>query len=162
MWDQVIVFVAAGLIAACLLACFIVPDYIFYKQRQESIPTATVSHIQVDTKEEAEQLKTIIKDGDLEGEYSRFCTAAQVRSTCDSKKKNGYLGKIYLGSLELPPEFVDLCFFEKIWTTVGPVKTEYGYHLIFVTERTDPSKMLSPKSDKLVSPVKPRKQKKEQ
>jgi len=162
MWDEILVILTAAVIAACLLACFIVPDYLFYKQRQDAIPAADVCHIQVDTEEEAEKLKVIIKDGDLEGEYSRFCTVAQVRSTCESKEINGHLGKIYLGSIELPQKFVDMCFFEKVWTTLGPVQTEYGYHLIFVRERTDPSKMLSSKADTQKSPVKSKQQKKTQ
>lgn len=161
MWDEILVVIIAGLLAACLLACFVVPDYIFYKRRQDAIPTADVCHIQVDTEEEANQLKAIIQEGELEGEYSRFCTVAQVRSTCDSKKKNGNLGRIYLGSLELPEEFLDACFYEKVWTTLGPVKSEYGYHLIFVRERSDPTKMLSSKAQ-FTETVKPEKLKKEQ
>ena len=86
------------------------------------------------------KLLEIIKEGSLEEEYQRFCTVCRVHSKCDSKVDDGYLGTILFGELELPTALVDACFYEKVWSTVGPVKTEYGYHLVFIRQRTDPEK----------------------
>ena len=142
IWDDVLLFVLAAAIAAGMLALFMVPDYLFYQKRRNSIPTSDASHIQVDTEAEAVKLLEIIKEGSLEEEYQRFCTVCRVHSKCDSKVDDGYLGTILFGELELPTALVDACFYEKVWSTVGPVKTEYGYHLVFIRQRTDPEKVL--------------------
>ena len=136
----------ALIIAAAFLAIFIVPDYILYRRRVNSIPTATISHIQLSTKEDAQAVKDIIQDkeSDKEDEYGRFCTAAKVRSTCKTGKEDfGNLGVFTYGDLELPTSFSDFVFHDKIGTTLGPVESEFGWHLIFVRERHDPDKRLS-------------------
>lgn len=137
--------IIAVVIAACFLAIFIVPDYILYQRRLNSIPTVTISHIQLPTEEDAQTVKDIIQDkeSDKEDEYGRFCTAAKVRSTCKSGKEDfGNLGVFTYGDLEMPENFMDLVFYEKVGTTLGPVETEFGWHLIFVRERHDPDNRL--------------------
>ena len=143
---DLLMLIVAIVIAACFLAIFIIPDYILYQRRVNSIPTATVSHIQLTTKEDAQTVKDIIqdKDSDKEDEYGRFCTAAKVKSTCKTgKEDSGNLGVFTYGDLELPESFHDFVFHDKIGTTLGPVESDFGWHLIFVRERHDPNKRLS-------------------
>ena len=119
---------------------------ILYQRRVNSIPTATVSHIQLTTKEDAQTVKDIIqdKDSDKEDEYGRFCTAAKVKSTCKTGKEDlETWGVFTYGDLELPESFNDFVFHDKIGTTLGPVESDFGWHLIFVRERHDPNKRLS-------------------
>ena len=47
IWDDVLLFVLAAAIAAGMLALFMVPDYLFYQKRRNSIPTSDACHIQV-------------------------------------------------------------------------------------------------------------------
>ena len=84
-------------------------------------------------------MKDIIqdKDSDKEDEYGRFCTAAKVKSTCKTgKEDSGNLGVFTYGDLELPESFNDFVFHDKIGTTLGPVESDFGWHLIFVREGT--------------------------
>ena len=92
---DLLMIILAVVLAACFLAIFIVPDYILYQRRVNSIPTATLSHIQLSSEEDAQAVKEIIQDkeSDKEDEYGRFCTAAKIRSTCKSGKEDfGNLG----------------------------------------------------------------------
>lgn len=143
---DLLMIILAVVLAACFLAIFIVPDYILYQRRVNSIPTATLSHIQLSSEEDAQAVKEIIQDkeSDKEDEYGRFCTAAKIRSTCKSGKEDfGNLGVFTYGDIEMPYGFSDLAFYGEIGTTLGPVETEFGWHLIFIRERHDPNNRLS-------------------
>ena len=131
---DLLMIILAVVLAACFLAIFIVPDYILYQRRVNSIPTATLSHIQLSSEEDAQAVKEIIQDkeSDKEDEYGRFCTAAKIRSTCKSGKEDfGNLGVFTYGDIEMPYSFSDLAFYGDIGTTLGPVETEFGWHLIW-------------------------------
>ena len=42
-------------------------------------------------------------------------------------------------ALRMVPEFDEVCWMAPLGEVVGPVKTQFGYHLIVVTARTAPS-----------------------
>ncbi|MBC7370561.1 MAG: SurA N-terminal domain-containing protein [Bdellovibrionaceae bacterium] len=59
--------------------------------------------------------------------------ASQNSDDPGSKIKNGDLG--FFGRGRMVPEFDKVAFDSKIGEVVGPVKSQYGYHLIKVTEK---------------------------
>ena len=91
------------------------------------MPMAMARHILVKTKEEAEKLKLKLAKG------ADFGLLAKKHSTCPSKKKGGDLGEIRPGQMV---KAVDQVIFKKPLKQIhGPVKTQFGYHLIEVIFR---------------------------
>ncbi|MFQ5589000.1 MAG: peptidylprolyl isomerase [Nitrospiria bacterium] len=91
---------------------------------------ATARHILVNTAEECEAIKDKINSG-----VSDFSEAAKSHSNCPSGRQGGDLGEFSLG--QMVKEFNDVVFSEALHTVHGPVKTQFGYHLIEITSRTD-------------------------
>lgn len=91
--------------------------------------TAAARHILVDTEEQCEDLKTQIADG------ANFEDVAQAHSQCPSGKRGGELGTFGRG--QMVKEFEDVVFSADVGVVQGPVQTQFGYHLIEVTERSD-------------------------
>ncbi len=91
--------------------------------------TATARHILVDTQDKAEKIKAQIADG------HEFADMAREHSSCPSGKRGGDLGQFGRG--QMVPEFDRAVFEGETGTVLGPVKTQFGYHLIEVTSRND-------------------------
>lgn len=89
---------------------------------------ATARHILVSTEEECNHLKTQIEEG------ADFAEIAKAHSQCPSGKSGGDLGQFGPGMMV--PEFDKVCFSADIGSVEGPVKTQFGYHLVEVTDRT--------------------------
>ena len=85
------------------------------------------SHILVPTEEQALKLKNEIKT------YDDFEQLAKIYSECPSGKNGGYLG--CFGRKQMVKEFEEAAFNGKVGEVTGPVKTQYGYHLIYVTRK---------------------------
>lgn len=85
-------------------------------------------HILVDSEEKAKEVKAAI-DGGLS-----FEEAAKENSTCPSSSQGGDLGFFTRG--RMVPEFEDAAFAMTIGEVSEPVKTQFGYHLIKVEEKT--------------------------
>ena len=90
--------------------------------------TARARHILVSTKEACEDLKTQIEGG------ADFAALAKEHSDCPSGKRGGDLGEFSQG--QMVKEFDDVVFSGELGKTHGPVKTQFGYHLIEITSRT--------------------------
>jgi len=90
--------------------------------------TACARHILVPTEEEALDLKRQLDEG------ADFGELAQQHSQCPSGQRGGDLGEFRPG--QMVREFNDVCFNEAVGEIHGPVKTQFGYHLIQVTKRT--------------------------
>lgn len=68
-----------------------------------------------------------------------FAKYAMDHSECPSGKHNGgHLGKFFMH--DMAPNFNSVCFDKKtpLQTTVGPIQTQFGYHLIYIHERQIP------------------------
>jgi peptidyl-prolyl cis-trans isomerase C len=64
-----------------------------------------------------------------------FAEVAAAHSSCPSGRRGGDLG--VFGRGEMVPEFENVVFTEAVGVVHGPVQTQFGFHLIEVTERTD-------------------------
>lgn len=90
---------------------------------------ASARHILVADEALCQELKTRIQNG--EG----FSTLAQEYSSCPSGRGGGDLGSF--GPGQMVREFDEVVFSAPINEVQGPVKTQFGYHLLEVTERSD-------------------------
>lgn len=89
---------------------------------------ATARHILVDSESKCQGLIDEIKGG------ADFATVAQANSSCPSKRDGGSLGTF--GKGQMVPEFEQACFEGEIGEVQGPIKTQFGYHVVEVTART--------------------------
>nr|WP_324602940.1 peptidylprolyl isomerase [Methanoregula formicica] len=86
---------------------------------------ARASHILVKTEEQAKQIMKRLSDGE------EFDKVARRFSSCPSGKKGGDLG--WFGKGMMVPEFEKVAFEEEVGKVVGPIKTQFGFHVIKVT-----------------------------
>ena len=93
------------------------------------MPKASARHILVSTEKECQALKDQIEAG------ADFADLAKEHSSCPSGKEGGDLGEF--GPGQMVPEFDGVVFSAEIGTVQGPVKTQFGYHLLEVTSRTE-------------------------
>ncbi|MDH5434108.1 MAG: peptidylprolyl isomerase [Gammaproteobacteria bacterium] len=89
--------------------------------------TATARHILVATEEQCNDLKKQIAEG------ADFADIAKMHSTCPSGTGGGSLGSFTQGMMV--PEFDQVCFKEDVGVVHGPVKTQFGYHLVEILSR---------------------------
>lgn len=90
---------------------------------------ATARHILVDSEEICLELKKEIEEG------TDFGDVAKEHSSCPSGAQGGDLGEFGPGMMV--PEFDEVVFSAPVNTVQGPVKTQFGYHLLEVTNRSD-------------------------
>jgi peptidyl-prolyl cis-trans isomerase C len=83
------------------------------------------SHILVTSEDDANKILKRIKDGE------DFTALAKRFSSCPSRKNGGDLGWFEKG--QMVPEFEAAAFAAEKGAVVGPVKTQFGYHVIKVT-----------------------------
>ena len=90
---------------------------------------ASARHVLVDTEEQCNDLKNQIEAG------ADFAEIAAEHSSCPSGKKGGDLGEFSPG--QMVKEFDEVVFSAELNQVHGPVKTQFGYHLLKITGRTD-------------------------
>jgi peptidyl-prolyl cis-trans isomerase C len=90
---------------------------------------ASARHILVSSKEKCEELKSQINAGE------DFAKMAESHSQCPSGKQGGNLGEFSPG--QMVREFDEVVFSAELGKVHGPVKTDFGYHLIEITSRTE-------------------------
>ena len=88
---------------------------------------ACARHILVDSEEKCIELKQQIADG------ADFADVAKEHSSCPSSGRGGDLGEFGRG--QMVPEFDEVVFSAEVGSVEGPVKTQFGYHLLEVTSR---------------------------
>ena len=89
---------------------------------------ARARHILVKDEKSCLDLKTKIEGG------ADFAAMAREHSNCPSGKGGGDLGQFTPG--QMVKEFDSVVFSAEVGKVHGPVKTQFGYHLIEITERT--------------------------
>ncbi len=103
--------------------------------------TVTASHILIDTKgvedeaklKEAKEKIDKIKEELDEG--ADFVQLAKAHSDCPSAKTGGNLGPVKRG--EMVKEFTDVAFATEVNGISNPVKTQFGYHIIKITDKQE-------------------------
>ena len=90
---------------------------------------ASARHILVDSDEQCEELKKQIEAG------ADFADVAKQHSKCPSGRRGGDLGEFRPG--QMVREFDEVVFSAALNQVHGPVKTQFGYHLLEITSRTD-------------------------
>ena len=90
---------------------------------------ASARHILVSTEEKCSELKAAIEGG------ADFAQVAKDNSSCPSSRDGGNLGSF--GPGQMVREFDEVVFSAPVNVVQGPVKTQFGYHLVEVTSRED-------------------------
>ncbi|WP_459615473.1 peptidylprolyl isomerase [Bordetella sp. 2513F-2] len=90
---------------------------------------AAARHILVSTEAQCQELKTAIENG------ADFAQVAREHSSCPSGRDGGELGTFGRG--QMVREFDEVVFSAPVNVVQGPVKTQFGYHLVEVTSRQD-------------------------
>jgi peptidyl-prolyl cis-trans isomerase C len=85
------------------------------------------SHLLVKTEEEAAKLREEILAG------KDFAEVAAQVSLCPSGRDGGDLG--FFGKGQMVREFEDACFSMEVGEISNPIKTQFGYHLIKLTDK---------------------------
>ena len=93
------------------------------------MPKAKARHILVKDEAKCNDLKKQIEGG------ASFADLASKHSLCPSGSKGGDLGEFFRG--QMVKEFDEVVFKDEVGKTHGPVKTQFGYHLILIEKRTD-------------------------
>ncbi len=88
---------------------------------------ATARHLLVSSEEQCQALKQQILDG------ADFAQIARAHSSCPSGAQGGELGSFGPGMMVR--EFDEVVFSAPLNVVQGPVKTQFGYHLLEVTRR---------------------------
>ena len=105
----------------------------YYKANENQFmagETVHAKHILVDEEDKCQEILEKIV-----AEEITFEDAAKEFSTCPSKQQGGDLGAFTRG--QMVKEFEDAAFAAEIGHIVGPVKTQFGYHLIKVEDKKD-------------------------
>jgi peptidyl-prolyl cis-trans isomerase C len=119
----------------------------YYEQNKEAQYTTPeqvcVRHIlfNKDQKQKAEDVKKQLEDG---GDFAKL--AKQYSQDPGSAENGGDLG--CFGKGETVPSFEEAAFGARVGEILGPVKTEFGYHILEVTEK-------KPKQTRPLSEVEP-------
>ncbi len=107
----------------------------FYDENQDSfgkMETVEASHILVGDLKKAEELYEKIING------ADFAEVAKENSTCPSSRQGGDLG--FFGKGQMVKEFEDVAFSLNIGDVSKPVKTQFGYHIIKLTDKNTEEK----------------------
>ena len=99
---------------------------------------ASASHIligpaQWQSQEQAQEELVALK-GTIENDPVKFAEAAARISSCPSSKKGGALGEF--GPGQMVRDFDKVVFNEEVGVVHGPISTQFGEHLILITERS--------------------------
>lgn len=107
----------------------------FYEQNTQHFQkgeSVNAKHILVGSEEMCNEILEKILSGEMD-----FESAAKEFSTCPSGDRGGSLGEFGRG--QMVPEFDVAAFEAEVGKIAGPVKTQFGYHLIKVEEKNEPS-----------------------
>ena len=105
----------------------------FFEENEKDLnagESVSASHILVDSEEKANEIKAEIESGAVS-----FEDAARKYSSCPSSEQGGALGEFTRG--QMVPEFDEACFSMKVGELRGPVKTQFGDHLIKLNDKKE-------------------------
>ena len=106
---------------------------VYYDENQAQFKkgeTVSAKHILVESEEKCNEILASITNG-----AKSFEDAAKESSTCPSGQRGGDLGAF--GKGQMVPEFEQAAFAAEIGQVVGPVQTQFGFHLIKVEAKNE-------------------------
>lgn len=111
------------------------------KNKEEFNEKATVHarHILVKTESEAKAIEKDLKPLTGEALKTKFIEEAKAKSTGPSGPAGGDLK--YFSQGQMVPAFDKEVFSMKVGTITKPVKTEYGYHIIYLEDKKSAKKL---------------------
>ncbi|MGN1045251.1 MAG: peptidylprolyl isomerase [Candidatus Methanomethylophilaceae archaeon] len=98
-----------------------------YASVRSMAKSVRASHILVNSESDANKLIARLEKGE------KFEDLAKRFSKCPSGKKGGDLGWFRPG--DMVPEFDQAAFSAEKGKVVGPIRTQFGYHLLVVTDQ---------------------------
>lgn len=101
--------------------------YAYWRNDFDKPIQVCANHILVSSEDQANRIKSEINN------FDDFVEYAKIYSDCPSGKNGGNLG--CFGRKQMVKEFEQAAFDGKIGEVTGPVKTQFGYHLIWVTRK---------------------------
>ena len=100
---------------------------------EAAIRQVQAAHILVPTEDEAVKIREEVMTGNPDETFNRFMEAAKKYSKCPSGKSGGILGWFSRG--DMVPEFENAAFNLPSGVVSEPVKTQFGWHLIYVISK---------------------------
>ncbi|MFC4619084.1 peptidylprolyl isomerase [Camelliibacillus cellulosilyticus] len=102
----------------------------YFNKNKDNLIEVKASHILVKDKKTADEIEQKIKNGD---DFAKL--AKQYSTDTGTKDKGGDLG--WFNKSKMVKPFADKAFSMKVGQISDPVKTDYGYHIIKLTDRKD-------------------------
>jgi peptidyl-prolyl cis-trans isomerase C len=100
--------------------------------------SAVASHILIDDDSEATQQKLIKMKNEINNDKQKFAEYAGKHSTCPSgKSAGGSLGKFKMGAMVPPFDKAVFSPKNEVGVVIGPLQTQFGWHLILIQERDE-------------------------
>ena len=113
-----------GIIIGLLIT---IPSFAYMGHSFDEPINVCAYHILVKDQAQALRIKSEIKN------FDDFQDYAKIYSECPSSRSGGNLG--CFGRRQMVKEFEQAAFDGNIGEVTGPVKTDFGYHLIWVTRK---------------------------
>ena len=121
----------------------------YFKENQESLgkqAQVKASHILTETKERAEEVAKKLAEG---GDFAEL--AAEYSVDTASAENGGELGSF--GKGEMAPAFEEAAFAMKPDDISDPVETEFGFHIIKVTDKTEATEATLEESNEQIKEI---------
>ena len=105
--------------------------------------SAVASHILIDNSSEVTEKKLIKMKAEIKNDKAKFAEMAKEHSTCPSGKQGGSLGKFNMGSMVPPFDKAVFLPRNKLGEVIGPIQTQFGWHLIMIHERDEQRQLIT-------------------
>lgn len=117
-----------------MFAAFFCALLVFNKAEAADYKQVLAYHILVPTQEQALEIKKEIETSDVRNVvFGNFTRAARKYSKCPSASEGGKLG--WFGKGDMVKPFEEAAFALPEGTVSEPVKTSFGWHLIYVVAK---------------------------
>lgn len=115
------------ILAIFVLMMISAPSFAYMGRSFDTPVGACVNHILVPSEIQALKIKSEIQN------YDDFQQFAKMYSECPSGRNGGNLG--CFGRGQMVKQFEEAAFKGNLGEVTGPIKTEFGYHLLWITRR---------------------------
>ena len=118
-------------VSALFLSTSVSSEVVTSRVEAATVYQVNAAHILVPTERQALSIREEIMNADTpSSRFTSFMNAAKRYSTCPSGKAGGILG--YFGRGDMVKPFEEAAFNLPVGEVSEPVKTQFGWHLIYV------------------------------